>query len=90
LISLFLDVVESSTDKRTQPAKPTNGDAEFDEDDDDDVVDLRAFNTADKVIYMDLFELPPQPKVVKNWVMQHSKSFAQRITIRNCGHKLRA
>lgn len=65
------DVVESSTDKRTQPAKPTNGDAEFDEDDDDDVVDLRAFNTADKVIYMDLFELPPQPKVVKNWVMQH-------------------
>lgn len=50
-----------------------NTDVEFDDDDDDDVVDLRAFSTAEKVIYMDVFELPPQPKVVKNWTMQHSK-----------------
>ena len=74
----FLDdqkMEESGGDKPPEPTKPSNGDVEFEEDDDDDVVDLRAFSTADKVIYMDLFELPPQPKVVKNWTMQRSKLF---------------
>ena len=66
---------EESAGDKPETRKPNNGDVEFDEDDDDDVVDLRAFSSADKVIYMDLFELPPQPKVVKNWTMQHSKLF---------------
>ena len=46
---------------------------EFDEDDDEDVVDLRAFNTTEKVIYMDFFDLPPQPKVIKNWIIQQGR-----------------
>ncbi|XP_028414620.1 protein CASC1-like [Dendronephthya gigantea] len=66
------DQKTAEEDPATDPAKPgTAGDVEFDEDDDDDVVDLRAFSTADKVIYIELFELPPQPKTVKNWVIQH-------------------
>ena len=65
----------SGVDKATaEQPKASTAELEFDDDDDDDVVDLRAFSTADKVIYMDLFELPPQAKVVKNWIMQHSKS----------------
>lgn len=46
---------------------------EFDEDDDEDVVDLRAFNTTEKVIYMDFFDLPPQPKVIKNLIIQQGR-----------------
>lgn len=37
---------------------------------DDDVVDLRLFSTMGPLIYIDLLQLPPQPKEVKGWVMQ--------------------
>lgn len=59
--------------KKDDSVKEIKCDVEFDEDDDDDVVDLRAFSTSDKVIYLDLYELPPQPKLVKNWHIQRSK-----------------
>ncbi|XP_048585529.1 dynein axonemal intermediate chain 7 isoform X2 [Nematostella vectensis] len=41
-----------------------------DDEDDDDVVDLRAFGVVGPIMNLELFELPPQPKHVKNWVMQ--------------------
>ncbi|XP_046841303.1 dynein axonemal intermediate chain 7-like isoform X2 [Xenia sp. Carnegie-2017] len=56
--------------RKDDSVKEIKCDVEFDEDDDDDVVDLRAFSTSDKVIYLDLYELPPQPRLVKNWHIQ--------------------
>ena len=43
-----------------------------DDDDDDDVVDLRAFGVVGPVIFLELLELPPQPKHIKNWTIQQS------------------
>lgn len=43
---------------------------EDDEEEDDDVVDLRAFSAIGPIMFIELLELPPQPKVVKGWTMQ--------------------
>ena len=47
---------------------------EEDEEEDDDVVDLRAFSAIGPIMFIELLELPPQPKMVKGWTMQQSKS----------------
>ncbi|XP_073245123.1 dynein axonemal intermediate chain 7-like [Porites lutea] len=43
---------------------------EEEEEEDDDVVDLRAFSAIGPVVFIELLELPPQPKIVKGWIMQ--------------------
>ena len=50
---------------------------EEEEEEDDDVVDLRAFSAIGPVMFIELLELPPQPKIVKGWIMQQSKSSFQ-------------
>ena len=42
------------------------------EEEDDDVVDLRAFSAIGPVMFIELLDLPPQPKVVNGWIMQQS------------------
>lgn len=43
------------------------------EEEDDDVVDLRAYSAIGPVMFIELLELPPQPKIVRGWTMQQSK-----------------
>ena len=43
------------------------------EEEDDDVVDLRAFSAIGPLMFIELLDLPPQPKVVNGWIMQQSK-----------------
>ena len=43
------------------------------EEEDDDVVDLRAFSVIGPLMFIELLDLPPQPKVVNGWIMQQSK-----------------
>ena len=50
---------------------------EEEEEEDDDVVDLRAFSAIGPVMFIELLELPPQPKIVKGWIMQQSKCSVQ-------------
>lgn len=40
------------------------------EEEDDDVVDLRAFSAIGPLMFIELLDLPPQPKVVNGWIMQ--------------------
>ena len=66
---------------------------EEEEEEDDDVVDLRAFSAIGPVMFIELLELPPQPKIVKGWIMQQSKCSVQsrtrfRIMMRNMKLKL--
>lgn len=56
---------------------------EEEEEEDDDVVDLRAFSAIGPVMFIELLELPPQPKIVKGWIMQQSKCSVQS---RSCFH----
>ncbi|XP_015750438.1 PREDICTED: axonemal 84 kDa protein-like [Acropora digitifera] len=43
---------------------------EDEEEEDDDVVDLRAYSAIGPLMFIELLELPPQPKVVRGWTMQ--------------------
>ena len=43
------------------------------EEEEDDVVDLRAFSAIGPLMFIELLDLPPQPKVVNGWIMQQSK-----------------
>ena len=66
---------------------------EEEEEEDDDVVDLRAFSAIGPIMFIELLELPPQPKIVKGWIMQQSKCSVQsrtcfRIMMRNMKLKL--
>ena len=42
-------------------------------DEEDDVVDLRAFDVVGGIFNFDLLELPPQPKVCRNWTITQSQ-----------------
>ena len=46
---------------------------EDEEEEDDDVVDLRAYSAIGPLMFIELLELPPQPKVVRGWTMQQGK-----------------
>jgi len=59
-----------------EAAVAVENDLEEEEEEDDDVVDLRAFSAIGPVMFIELLELPPQPKVVKGWTMQQSKYFS--------------
>lgn len=50
---------------------------EEEEEEDDDVVDLRAFSAIGPIMFIELLELPPQPKIVKGWIMQQRKCSVQ-------------
>ena len=54
---------------------------EEEEEEDDDVVDLRAFGAIGPLMFIELLDLPPQPKMVKGWTMQQSKSKNQPLQI---------
>ncbi|KAJ7373528.1 Protein casc1 [Desmophyllum pertusum] len=43
---------------------------EEEDEEDDDVVDLRAFSAIGPLMFIELLDLPPQPKVVNGWIMQ--------------------
>ncbi|KAL9955781.1 hypothetical protein ACROYT_G037160 [Oculina patagonica] len=47
-----------------------SGALEEEEEEDDDVVDLRAFSAIGPLMFIELLDLPPQPKVVNGWIMQ--------------------
>ena len=51
------------------------GGLDEEEEEDDDVVDLRAFSAIGPLMFIELLDLPPQPKVVNGWIMQQSKHF---------------
>ena len=48
---------------------------EEEDEEDDDVVDLRAFSAIGPLMFIELLDLPPQPKVVNGWIMQQSKCY---------------
>lgn len=53
---------------------------EMNEFEDEDTVDLRAYQVLGGVLYFDLLTLPPQPKQVKGWIMtQVTSSELQRV-----------
>ena len=54
----------------TFPAEPPEWE-DFDED--EDVMDLRANHVLGGVFHFNLMALPPQPKIVNNWVITRSK-----------------
>ena len=54
-------------------AEPLEDEDDFDEDD-DDVVDLRAFSVVGPVLDVRLLELPPQPKHVGGWTIQQGQT----------------
>lgn len=58
-----------------EAAAAVEGGLEEEEEEDDDVVDLRAFSAIGPIMFIELMELPPQPKVVKGWTMQQSEWF---------------
>ncbi|RDD38910.1 Protein CASC1 [Trichoplax sp. H2] len=43
-------------------------------DDDDNVVDLRAYRSMGGCVYIDLIQLPPQRKKIKNWIIRETIS----------------
>ena len=49
---------------------------DVDEDDflDEDVIDLRCFTPMGPIIYIELLQLPPQPKEVNGWFMQQGNT----------------
>lgn len=51
-------------------AAVAEGTLDEEEEEDDDVVDLRAFSAIGPIMFIELLELPPQPKVVRGWTMQ--------------------
>ena len=40
---------------------------------DDDVIDLRAYNIVGGVFHFDLMQLPPQPKICNKWTITRCK-----------------
>ena len=54
-------------------AAALDGGMEEEEEEDDDVVDLRAFSAVGPLMFVELLDLPPQPKVANGWIMQQSK-----------------
>ena len=53
-------------------------------DEEDDVVDLRAYNVVGGVFTFDLLDLPPQPKVCKNWVITQREFIDQDSSVCVC------
>ncbi|XP_068762398.1 dynein axonemal intermediate chain 7-like [Montipora capricornis] len=53
-----------------EAAANAEGGLEDEEEEDDDVVDLRAFSVIGPVMFIELLELPPQPKLARGWTMQ--------------------
>ncbi|XP_068672248.1 dynein axonemal intermediate chain 7-like [Montipora foliosa] len=53
-----------------EAAANADGGLEDEEEEDDDVVDLRAFSVIGPVMFIELLELPPQPKLARGWTMQ--------------------
>ena len=56
-------------DDRASPVRPEY--TEFD--DEDHIVDLRAFSTTGGIFHFDLLHLPPQPRLVNTWIMRQRK-----------------
>ena len=53
-------------------------------DDDDDVVDLRAYAVLGGVFHFNLLHLPPQPRVINSWTITQGESPSQPNAI--AGH----
>ena len=58
------------------------------EEEDDDVVDLRAFSAIGPLMFIELLDLPPQPKVVNGWIMQQSKCYTWLVNDCRCPNKI--
>lgn len=77
---MFLSPGEGGEDNRAsadqaidEATTALSGALEEEEEEDDDVVDLRAFSAIGPLMFIELLDLPPQPKVVNGWIMQQSK-----------------